>query len=690
MKVWDKYKLNKEISSKENIKTYKAIFEPIIKEITPRNNNEYDDILYYLKNYKDIIYEIIEENNKIYVVLLNDNIDLDNIILNNINLDNINKIKEVYIGNISPITKNEIDELFKKEKAMCKIITDNIENNSKNYGTGFFVKLNGNHCGLLTNNHIINNIQVGDTIHLEYSIEKDKHKKIEITNDRKVYTNEELDYTFIEILKEDNIQDYFKIYSKNINDLINHSIYILQYPNNNELSFSYGEIQSIKNNEIKYNASTTVGSSGSPLILRTNDNLVIGIHHSGVFPNGRKSAFNLGTTLNSIITDIEQKNCLNINKNNIIEENQNSNNLLNSLNKDDKNKELYEDKNEINCVYNKKDKEPIILLHDFKLNVNNWSNENKILYEEGKKNINVNNIEIYINNKKIKFNYKYESNEIGQIRIKLKFNKLLTSTAYMFYGCSSLKTIDLSSFKANNVINMSGMFNRCSSLESIDLSKFNTNNVTDMSYMFYHCFSLKSIDLSSLNTFNVINMNCMFYNCFSLKSIDLSKFNANNATDMRYMFYNCSSLKSIDLSSFNENNITNLCSMFNRCSSLESIDLSNFNTNNVTDMSYMFNECYSLKSINLSSFNTNNVNDMSYMFNECYSLELIDLSSFNTNNVNDMSYMFNECSSLTNINLSNFNTNNVNDMGRMFFECKKLKKNNIITKDKRILNECDY
>ena len=55
-----------------------------------------------------------------------------------------------------------------------------------------------------------------------------------------------------------------------------------------------------------------------------------------------------------------------------------------------------------------------------------------------------------------------------------------------------------------------------------------------------------------------------------------------------------------------------------------------------------------------------------------------------------MSYMFYGCSSLTNINLSNFNTNNVNDMSDMFFECKKLKKNNIITKDKRILNECKY
>ena len=47
--------------------------------------------------------------------------------------------------------------------------------------------------------------------------------------------------------------------------------------------------------------------------------------------------------------------------------------------------------------------------------------------------------------------------------------------------------------------------------------------------------------------------------------------------------------------------------------------------------------------------------------------------------------MFNECSSLTSLNLSNFNTNNITDMSGMFWGCKALKKENIITKDQRIL-----
>ena len=71
-----------------------------------------------------------------------------------------------------------------------------------------------------------------------------------------------------------------------------------------------------------------------------------------------------------------------------------------------------------------------------------WSDKYKKLYIEGKNNINGNNIDIYINDKKIEFNYKYKSNERSNIQVKFIFNKLLTSTRSMFYGCSSLQSIN--------------------------------------------------------------------------------------------------------------------------------------------------------------------------------------------------------------------------------------------------------
>ena len=61
------------------------------------------------------------------------------------------------------------------------------------------------------------------------------------------------------------------------------------------------------------------------------------------------------------------------------------------------------------------------------------------------------------------------------------------------------------------------MFYECSSLQSINLSSFNTTNVKDMSYMFSDCSSLQSIDLSSFNTTNVKDMSVMFWGCSSLE-----------------------------------------------------------------------------------------------------------------------------------------------------------------------------
>ena len=169
----------------------------------------------------------------------------------------------------------------------------------------------------------------------------------------------------------------------------------------------------------------------------------------------------------------------------------------NNIIKSNNNKKEEIIKNEIKCIYNKQEDE-IILLHDYSEDTNDWSEEGKKSYIEGKNNINENNIDIYINDKKIKFNYKYKSNnykykstEKGNIQVKFIFNKLLNSTCFMLAGCSSLKSIDLSSFNTNNVNNMRCMFSECSSLKSIDLSSFNTTNVEDMGCMFYGCSSLK-------------------------------------------------------------------------------------------------------------------------------------------------------------------------------------------------------
>ena len=46
----------------------------------------------------------------------------------------------------------------------------------------------------------------------------------------------------------------------------------------------------------------------------------------------------------------------------------------------------------------------------------------------------------------------------------------------MFYKCYSLKELNISNFKTNNVNNMFGVFSGCSSLKKLNLSGFKKNN----------------------------------------------------------------------------------------------------------------------------------------------------------------------------------------------------------------------
>ena len=197
---------------------------------------------------------------------------------------------------------------------------------------------------------------------------------------------------------------------------------------------------------------------------------------------------------------------------------------------------------------------------------------------------------------------------------------------YIFVGCSSLTSLDVSGFDTSKVTSMNGMFNGCSSLISIDVSRFDTSKVTSMDYMFNRCSSLISLDVSGFDTSLVTRMNSMFRDCSSLASLDLSRFDTSKVTDIGSMFEGCLSLASVDVSGFDTSKVTSMSSMFNGCSSLASIDVSGFDTSKVTHMLNMFYNCSSLVSIDVSGFDTSKVTYMSNMFYNCLSLRIIDIS----------------------------------------------------------------
>ena len=68
--------------------------------------------------------------------------------------------------------------------------------------------------------------------------------------------------------------------------------------------------------------------------------------------------------------------------------------------------------------------------------------------------------------------------------------------------------------------------------------------------MFYGCSQLRSIDLSILSFVNIRDLSSFFYNCANLKQVNglNDMFNVSKDVKMDEMLYGCKNLKDIDLS----------------------------------------------------------------------------------------------------------------------------------------------
>ena len=158
------------------------------------------------------------------------------------------------------------------------------------------------------------------------------------------------------------------------------------------------------------------------------------------------------------------------------------------------------------------------------------------------------------------------------------------------------KVVFDNSFRNYKPTSMKYWFYNYTKINAIEgLSNLQTGKVTSMGYMFINCSSLTSLDLSSFNTKNVVNMASMFYSCSSLSSLDLSSFNTSKVTDMAYMFRGCSAIKMLNVSSFNTENVTDMRFLFNNCANLTTIYCNDdWNTSTVQYCDSMFSGCTSL------------------------------------------------------------------------------------------------
>ena len=167
-------------------------------------------------------------------------------------MENTEKINKENIVNEDEIIIDYdlLEELVRSNIKNCvfklKYIVEIDGKSASKLGTGFTCNIS-NIKVLITNNHVINQKFLDKEKLL--TIYNDKDEKIEINLELKryKYTEEELDFTIIEILEEDNIIDYLEIDEFiDSTDYINENICSLQYPCGQKLQYSQGRINKKK------------------------------------------------------------------------------------------------------------------------------------------------------------------------------------------------------------------------------------------------------------------------------------------------------------------------------------------------------------------------------------------------------------------------------------------------------------
>ena len=307
----------------------------------------------------------------------------------------------------------------------------------------------------------------------------------------------------------------------------------------------------------------------------------------------------------------------------------------------------------------------------------------------------------------------------------------------------------LSQLDTSNVTDMASMFYGMSSVTSLDVSGFDTSKVTDIGYLFYNMSSVTNLDLRNFDTSKVTDMSNMFADTPLKKLIlgDTFKFveaDGKNASltsawmreDGKGTFYSAADfmknygtgdltagayvsvetgtwgtspytfdentgvltigageLSSYKESPWSENKKVDATAIkkivlsgkvvapensFLLFSGNTSADkptnvteiegLSQLDTSNVTDMSKMFKGMSSITSLDVSGFDTSKVTNMQHMFSGMSSVTSLDVSGFDTSNVTDMANMFRGMSSVTSLDLSGFDTSKVTDMSDMFLK----------------------
>ncbi|WP_285015761.1 BspA family leucine-rich repeat surface protein [Lactococcus garvieae] len=192
-------------------------------------------------------------------------------------------------------------------------------------------------------------------------------------------------------------------------------------------------------------------------------------------------------------------------------------------------------------------------------------------------------------------------NLLSSVQSIIGLEKMDTSqvnTMYsMFYGMSSLTTLDVTNFNTNNVENMTYMFQGLRNLKNLDVTNFDTRKVIGMGNMFDGLKELENLDVANFNTSNVTNMGRMFQGLSKLKKLDVSNFDTRKVKNSDYMFAGLKNIVDLDVSKFESS--SSVKNMFDGMDKVTKLDVSGFRING--DVDHMFRGTNNMKELVLGS-----------------------------------------------------------------------------------------
>ena len=449
---------------------------------------------------------------------------------------------------------------------------------------------------------------------------------------RIIHYNESNEIIILEIKPEDELNDKERFLhfdfdaEKAKNELLtylNKEIYILPYRENNKKEYPTGKIQNKENDNIILHNCKDIELDKEtnlfpfPICLLENYN-VIGLNKSET----------QGVYLKKILEEFNKKVKKSREEEIEVRKEKENNNIIikKVLSSEIKKKIERKPVNEKVDILSMKNNEQNIMILNINVNINDINNEVYFFdnykfknteatkkekgflkeIEDYKEKIKIKLIKPNNNEEELAYSNKFIPNEEGAYIIEIEIPELIKDCSYMFYGCTNITDIDLSTFDFQSTTYMNDMFNYCINVKEIKFSQFGIKNVINTSFMFNYCKNLLAIDLSKINTENVVSMAGMFQHCEKLKKLDLSNFDIKNNTQLSCMFNDCYELEEIIFSQ-------------------------NFDTKNVVFMPWMFYGCENLRNLDLTSFEFDKsiIRDMSQMFIGCDKLEEIKVNEQN-------------------------------------------------------------